>query len=106
MDYKSRALSLDQPVRCDLEVVFQLATGLLDGRPVFDSRQRKIFLFSIASKLTLGPTQLPIQWVAGVLSSGVKRQGRKADHSPPLSTEIKNGRTVSPLLHMFSWHSD
>jgi hypothetical protein len=30
-----------------------------------------------------------IQWVPGALSSGVKRSGREADHSPPTSAEIK-----------------
>jgi len=42
------------------------------------------------SRLALGPTQPPIQWVTGALSLGVKRPGRKADHSLPSSTEVKN----------------
>jgi hypothetical protein len=43
------------------------------GWPGFDSRQRQeSFLYSTASKLTLGPTQLHIQWVPGFLSPGVK----------------------------------
>jgi hypothetical protein len=37
----------------------------------------------------VGPTQPPIQWVPGTLSLGVKRSGRKADHSPPSSAEVK-----------------
>jgi hypothetical protein len=37
-----------------------------------------------------GVTQLPIQWVPGALSPGVKRPGREADDSPPSSTEVKN----------------
>jgi hypothetical protein len=36
-----------------------------------------------------GPTQPPIQWVLGALSTGVKRPGREADHSPPTSAEVK-----------------
>jgi hypothetical protein len=36
-----------------------------------------------------GSTQPPIQWVPGVLSLGVKRPGRDADHSPPSSAEVK-----------------
>jgi hypothetical protein len=36
-----------------------------------------------------GPTQLPIQWVPGALSLGVKRPEREADHSPPSSAEVK-----------------
>jgi hypothetical protein len=39
----------------------------------FDPRQRqRIFLLASASRPALGPTQLPVQWVPGVLSPGVK----------------------------------
>jgi hypothetical protein len=38
---------------------------------------------------TLGSTQPPVQWVLEALSSGVKRQGHEADHSPPASAEVK-----------------
>jgi hypothetical protein len=48
-----------------------------------------IFLFTIASRTALGPTQPPIQWVPGALSLVVKRPGREADHSPPSSAEVK-----------------
>jgi len=33
----------------------------------FDSQQRYEILFSMASRLALGPTQLPIQWVPGAI---------------------------------------
>jgi hypothetical protein len=57
----------------------------------FDSRRGLgIFLFITASRTDLGPTQLPIQWVPGALSLGVKRPGREADHSPLSSAEVKN----------------
>jgi hypothetical protein len=49
----------------------------------------RIFLFSKSSIPALRPTQPPIQWVPGVLSLGVKRPGREADHSPPTSAEVK-----------------
>jgi hypothetical protein len=56
----------------------------------FDSqRGLGIFLFTTASRMALGPSQPPIQWVPGALSLGVKRPGREADHSPPSSAEIK-----------------
>jgi hypothetical protein len=42
------------------------------------------------SRTALGTTQPPIEWVPGVLSLGVKRPGREADHSPPPSAEVKN----------------
>jgi hypothetical protein len=43
-----------------------------------------IFLFTTASKMALGLTQSPIQWVPGALFLGVKWLGCEADHSPPL----------------------
>jgi hypothetical protein len=66
--------------------------GVLD----FGSRQGlEIFLFTTASKMALEPTQPPIQWVPGVLSFGVKRPGREADHSPPSTAEEKNTWTYT-----------
>jgi hypothetical protein len=48
----------------------------------FKSREELgIFLFSTASRPALGSTQLPIQWVPGILSLGVKRPVREADTS-------------------------
>jgi len=43
------------------------------------------FLFAAASRLVLGPTKLPVQWVPGTLT----RPERETDHSPPSSAEIK-----------------
>jgi hypothetical protein len=48
------------------------------------------FSFTTASRLDLGPTQPPIQWVPGALSLGVKWHGREADHSHPSSADVKN----------------
>jgi len=45
---------------------------------------RHAFLTSI-----LVEVKLPIQWVPGYLSLGVKRPGREAGHSPPSSAEVK-----------------
>jgi hypothetical protein len=54
-------------------------------------------------RVTLGPTQPPIQCVPRALSRGVKRPGREADHSPPSSAEVKNAwsyTSIPPLrLH-------
>jgi hypothetical protein len=44
--------------------------------------------FLHTSRLALGSTQPPVQWVPG-LSWGVKQQGRGADPSPTASAEIK-----------------
>jgi hypothetical protein len=64
---------------------------------VFDSREEKeICFFSITSRPALGSTQPPIQWIPEAVSSGVKRQGREADHTPPSGAEVKN---VELYLH-------
>jgi hypothetical protein len=48
-----------------------------------------IFLFTTASRIALGPTQPPIQWVPGALSLGVKQPGSEADYSLPSSAKVK-----------------
>jgi hypothetical protein len=55
------------------EELSQYSDGLQAGQPWFEPQQGKIFLFSTASRLALGPTQPPIQWVLGALSRGVKQ---------------------------------
>jgi hypothetical protein len=78
---------------------------LRGGRPGFGSQQYKIFLFFTASRPKVGPTQPPIQWVSRALSPRLKRTGSEADHSPPSSTEVKNGGAIPPLPHMSPWHN-
>jgi hypothetical protein len=46
---------------------------------------------------------LPIQWIPGDLSPGLKRPGREADHSPPTSAEVKKRGSIHQLPHMSSW---
>jgi small neutral amino acid transporter SnatA (MarC family) len=71
-------------------VVFYFYTFNFFGVLGFDSRPGLgIFLFTIASRTALGPTQPPIQWVPGVLSQGVKRPVHEADHSLPSRAEVK-----------------
>jgi hypothetical protein len=69
---------------CNTGVGIALSVYLRARRPGFDSFQGQDFLFT-ASRPALGPTQPSIQWVPGAFSSGVKRPGREADHSPPSS---------------------
>jgi hypothetical protein len=72
----------------DSSVVIVTGYGL-DSRGAIPGRY-KIFLFSIASRPSLGPAQPPIQWVLWVLSPWIKRPGREANHSPASSAEGKN----------------
>jgi hypothetical protein len=79
-----------------------IATGYgLDGRGSIPGRD-KMFLFPIAPR-ALGPTQFPIQWVPGALSSGIKRSGREDDHSSPSSVEVKDDGAIPLLPHTPSW---
>jgi hypothetical protein len=64
-----------------------------------------IFLFTTMSRMALGPTQPPIQWVTGALSLGIKQLGHEADHSPPSSAKIKNvwSYTCTPQYIFMVW---
>jgi hypothetical protein len=79
----------------------------LRGRTIgvlgFDSRQGLgIFSFTTVSRTALGPIQPPIQWVTGVLSLGIKRPEREADHSPS-NAEVKNCGSIPPFPNKSSW---
>jgi hypothetical protein len=58
------------------------------------------------SRSALRPTQPPIQWVPRVLSLGIKRPGREADHSPASNAEVKNAwsYTSVPQYASMAWH--
>jgi hypothetical protein len=62
---------------------------------VFNSQQWQILLFSTASRLALGPTLSPIQWVRVALSPGMEQLGNETDHSPPISADVFKGRYFS-----------
>jgi hypothetical protein len=67
---------------------YGIATGWMDGiRFPVEARN---FHYSTTSRLALGPTQPPIQWVPGVLSPKVKQPGCEANYSPPFRAEVKN----------------
>jgi hypothetical protein len=58
-----------------------------------------------SSRLSLGPTQPPIQCVQGTLSPEVKRPWREADSSPPTSVEVKKRGSILLLPLKPSWRS-
>jgi hypothetical protein len=63
------------------ECTFIISMGWMIGIIGFNSQQGLgIFLFTTMSRIALGPTQLPIQGVAGALFLGVKWLGHEADH--------------------------
>jgi hypothetical protein len=57
----------------------------------------KVFLFSITSRLALGPTQATIVWGPRAVSPGIKLPELEDDHPPPASAEFKNVGSI-PLL--------
>jgi hypothetical protein len=61
----------------------------------------KNFHFSILSRPAMGSTQPPVQRVLGVLSLGVRRQGREADRSPRSNVEVKQ-TWMYPSTHPYS----
>jgi hypothetical protein len=81
-----------------LQLFLNSVFGIALGYGLDDRGGLGIFLFTTASRKVLRPTQPPIQWAPGVLSLGVKRPGREANHSPPSSAEIKNAWSYTSTL--------
>jgi hypothetical protein len=79
---------------------------VLDGQGLILARgKREKFIFSTVSRLALGFTQSPIQWVLGAVSLEVKQPGLEAGHSPSSSAEVMNGGAIPPFLQMSLWHT-
>jgi len=82
-------------------------TRLLSGTGVQFPAESMVgfLLFATASRPDLAPTQPPIQWVPGAFTPGVKWPGRKADHLPPSSAEVKNlwRYTSTPQYVVMAW---
>jgi hypothetical protein len=56
-----------------------------------------MFLLSTTSERNLGPTQLPIKWVLGVLSPGLNDRGMKFNDLSPSSADVKNNGAIPPI---------
>jgi hypothetical protein len=65
----------------------------LDRRGSFPGRG-KIFLFLLASRPPLGPTQPPTKCAPGENSPEVERPGSEAVHSPQSSSDAKNSGAI------------
>jgi hypothetical protein len=65
----------------------------------------KNFLLFTSSSPAPGPTQPPIKWVPGALSSRVKLPGREADHHLQLVPRSRKCRSIHPLPHTPLWRS-
>jgi hypothetical protein len=78
--------------RSEIKDKLSLVTEIWAGRQGFDSRhgQGFFFLFATASRPTLEPAKLRIQFVSGDLSSELKRPGREADRLTPSSADVKD----------------
>jgi hypothetical protein len=82
------------------------ATRLWVERPEFDSQREQNF--SLLNNVKIGrsvmrPTRPLIKWLQGTVSSGVKRQWREANNSPPSSVDVKSGGATLPLPITYSW---
>jgi hypothetical protein len=104
MNSCNMAEALTPPVDvCHLYVSHTQLTRLRAGRAGFESRLGQgLFVFATASRPVAGPTQPPIQWVAGALFLGLKRPGCEANRSPPSVIKVKNTWThISTPLYIF-----
>jgi hypothetical protein len=94
LEFEKNCFNVSSPknVIANYEGHSAVSDWLLAGRPRGRSSSPcvvKNFHVSLSSRPTLGSTQPPMKWVMAALSSGLKRPGREADHSPPTSGEVK-----------------
>jgi hypothetical protein len=69
---------------------------------IFD--KAKVFLFSALPTLAMLPTSSPIRRKPEFLP-GLEWLGQEACNISPSGAEVKNDRTILPLLRIFSWHT-
>jgi hypothetical protein len=71
----------------------------LDCRGSIPGRDKRFFLPH--SVQTDSRAHLASHSVGAVVSLGTKKPGRKTDHSPPFSAEVKNGGAIPPFPYFF-----
>jgi hypothetical protein len=57
------------------------------------------FLFITLSQPAPGTTQLPVQWVPGAVSLGVKQPGHEANHWPQSTAGVKSAWSYTSTPH-------
>jgi hypothetical protein len=62
----------------------------------FESREEQAIV------LVLGLAHSSVRCELGIFPQGLERQKHEADHSPPSSTAVKNGRAILAFFHMSS----
>jgi hypothetical protein len=81
-----------------------LRAGRTRGQSSSTSRVKN-FLFFMSSRLTLGSTQPPIQWLSGALFLGIKWPGHELTTQLHLVPRSRKCGSLHPLSHTLSWRS-
>jgi hypothetical protein len=69
-----------------------------DGGSIPGEVSDRVFLFSTASGLALGPAQPSIRWVPGAFCTALERPGLEAGLSPPSTAEVDNAWSCASTL--------
>jgi hypothetical protein len=77
------------------QTVYWLRAGIPMGRSL-SSSTIKNFHFSIPSRLSLGPTQIPLKWLLGGRGA-VYQYVRQPGREPPTSTATKTHGSIYPF---------
>jgi len=78
----------------------KLASLTFQDKDSIALRGKRFFLFPETSRSILGPTQPSIEWMLWAFSSGVKRPGCEANHSPSPCSKVKNKWNCSSAPHI------
>jgi hypothetical protein len=82
-----------------------LLVGCLRNCSIISNGGPRDFSLFQVSRPALGPTQLPVEWVVGPVTLGMKWLGCIANHSPPFSAKFKNGGVICLMsIHLYGVH--